>query len=389
MSQAGFQAWQVQPLSQEQFERLGRCGPHPSQAQVHHLLAFSVLAPSAHNSVPQKYRIDSKRGQVDIFVDPQHLLKVSDPESLQAMLSVGCAIENLLIAARHFGLNAKWKASANLPPLGRDAFDNRKLTRLGSVSLRCEDTSGETNDSLLLQAVCERRVIRAEYDNRVRLPDQLQLTLQDAVAQVSPTLRLRIFTETRKLFSWAKLDEMAMKSKLEEAAFRHELGGSLVSDEDRQSPRGMRGTEFGLEPAKAKQLASQLRGDLTLPADQTALMAKAGRVAMASASAVAVITRSGDSASTALDAGRAYQRCALIAWQQGIAHSVHAGAVQVPHVRAMCCATLLSGEDPAMIFRLGKPLNAADWGRPHASRPPVTELLVFEKNVQAVTDSAA
>ena len=97
---------------------------------------------------------------------------------------------------------------------------------------------------------------------------------------------------------------------------------------------------------------------------------------MQSSSAVAVVTGSNVSVESAVAAGRAYQRCALEAWHCGFAHAVHAGAVQVSHVRRMCRATLLGGREPLLIFRIGKPLESQVLFRPRASRPSLDELIL-------------
>ena len=65
------------------------------------LLRFAILAPSVHNTQPWKFSID--RDRVGLFCDAARWLQVADPDRRDLHLSMGCVLENLLVAARHFG----------------------------------------------------------------------------------------------------------------------------------------------------------------------------------------------------------------------------------------------------------------------------------------------
>ena len=65
------------------------------------LLRYTVLAPSSHNTQPWKFAIG--RDEIVLFVNKDRWLRVADPDQRELYASVGCALENLLIAAEHFG----------------------------------------------------------------------------------------------------------------------------------------------------------------------------------------------------------------------------------------------------------------------------------------------
>ncbi|MBU4293649.1 MAG: hypothetical protein KJ770_06330 [Actinobacteria bacterium] len=65
------------------------------------LLRYAILAPSSHNSQPWKFHIRDR--EIDIFTDKDRWLKVADAGQRELYISVGCALENLLIAVEHFG----------------------------------------------------------------------------------------------------------------------------------------------------------------------------------------------------------------------------------------------------------------------------------------------
>lgn len=74
----------------------------PMAERLRFLIRYAILAPSSHNSQPWHFRIAKDR--IDVFMDQSRWLKVADKDQRELHISVGCALENLLIAARHFDL---------------------------------------------------------------------------------------------------------------------------------------------------------------------------------------------------------------------------------------------------------------------------------------------
>jgi hypothetical protein len=384
MSPSPFDAWQLRPLSPEELQNLG-AGQAPRLDQLRQLVRYSLLAPTSHNTVPQRYALDAERATIRIQLDAQHVLPASDDTGREALISVGCAIENLVQAAAAHGLRATWQAAQPLD--WRDVGPGSGRTELGCVALTPAPLPSPDDRARTLTALLERRVIRAEYDPGRVLSDEVISELEGAVLGMTD-VRLRVFQTPRDRFSWGKLDEMAMKHKLEEQPFREELGHWLLPN-DADQVRGMRGREFGLDDRRTLELSAQLRGERDMPADQLAFMARAGRNGLTSSSALGVLTCEVDSAAGPMAVGRAYQRCALIAWRHRVAHAVHTAVCKVAHARAMAQATLLQGESPVVVFRLGTPLHAADWQRPHSSRPLLDEVIVPAPSSTAARSASA
>ncbi len=65
------------------------------------LLRYAILAPSVRNTQPWKFAITGDR--IGLFADRTRWLKAADPDRRDLHLSLGCALENLLLAAVHFG----------------------------------------------------------------------------------------------------------------------------------------------------------------------------------------------------------------------------------------------------------------------------------------------
>lgn len=65
------------------------------------LLNYAVLAPSLHNTQPWKFTV--RGNEIHVLADTMRWLKVADPDQRELFISIGCALENLLVAANHFG----------------------------------------------------------------------------------------------------------------------------------------------------------------------------------------------------------------------------------------------------------------------------------------------
>jgi len=72
--------------------------------QMQELVRYSTLAANGHNTQPWKFAM---RGDViEIHPDANRRLPVVDPHDRELWISLGCALENLLVAARAIGYTA-------------------------------------------------------------------------------------------------------------------------------------------------------------------------------------------------------------------------------------------------------------------------------------------
>src|SRR5690348_11351535 len=73
----------------------------PIEQQLHHLLRYAILAPSARNTQPWRFAVHTNT--VGVFADLERRQPVSDPDKRELYISLGCALENLLVAAERHG----------------------------------------------------------------------------------------------------------------------------------------------------------------------------------------------------------------------------------------------------------------------------------------------
>jgi hypothetical protein len=74
-------------------------------AQLRELIRYATLAANGHNTQPWKFAITEDA--IDIHPDHARRLAVVDPNNRELWISLGCALENLLVAARATGYAAE------------------------------------------------------------------------------------------------------------------------------------------------------------------------------------------------------------------------------------------------------------------------------------------
>jgi hypothetical protein len=111
----------------------------------HELVRYATLAANGHNTQPWKFAI--KEHAIEIHPDATRRLPVVDPHDRELWISLGCALENLLVAAHATG----YAAEVTYP----DATDfiHIRLTR------------GTAQESPLFGAIPLRQNTRSEYDS--------------------------------------------------------------------------------------------------------------------------------------------------------------------------------------------------------------------------------
>jgi hypothetical protein len=300
------------------------------------LIGAAILAPSDWNTQPWSFEVDG--ASIRIVADPQRALPASDPERRGMMIALGAALENLLVAARAYGLRP---AVAYFPHGGANGVVAEVVWR-----------DGETQrDTGMFAAVPERRTNRREYDGRAILPQaRAQLT-----AQVPETLALHWIDERDGLrdaadvihdatreqildpriqaeqFGWMRFDDEAEKRRDGIPVDALELGGFSGWFASHTYNPNSRFLHFGADGA-AKQARSQVR----------------------SAGALALLCGQRREEAQWLMAGQAFERFALKATQLGIAHQALSAPLESgSHRSALLRVFGAAGEDPLVLLRLG------------------------------------
>lgn len=148
------------------------------------MVRAAILASSPHNSQPWLFRIAPD--QVDLFADPSRNLGSMDPFLREMHIGLGCALENMIIAAAAHGLKAE---IAYVPDRGNPAH-------IASVRL----SPGTDPAAALHDFIPRRHTNRSAYDvSRQVEADQLRSLSEGGDTASARTIWLQSAEEKNRL----------------------------------------------------------------------------------------------------------------------------------------------------------------------------------------------
>jgi hypothetical protein len=365
---AAFDAWRLPVLTVSEFQTRDR------RSQLEYLASLALLGPTTHNTVPQRFRIDAERSAIEFALDRRVILPESDAKGRQATVSLGAAIANSVIGGEVYGLYA-----ISMKPIGveeriQPARDGEEMiVPVVDVTFEPADVPVPPRDTTWIEAILRRKMVRAEFDERVKLDAALENELKAITAAVHPGLTLHVIADAPTLLALGKFQELADSTVINRTSFARELADWLVPN-DSDSAVGMRGREFGLSDESSRRFHDGLAGTGQLLPDETVAFAKAGNLGIRSSSAAMVITVARDDLEHRLAAGRAFEEMALRLTIAGMSVAMHAGITEVEAPNMALRGRLRTFQRPTVVFRVGKPLRASDGERPHSSRPTLRDV---------------
>jgi nitroreductase len=311
------------------------------------LVRFATLAPNGHNTQPWRFRVGD--GRIEILPDFSRRTPVVDPDDHHIFVSLGCAAENLAIAA-----------GARGQP-GELSFDPAND---GAVALTFG--GGPSAPAALLDAIPKRQSTRADYDGRSIGTGDLK-TL--ASASVMPGVNLILITERPMMDRVRDLVVAGNSAQLADPAFIRELKTWL-----RFSPSEALETGDGLfssttgNPTLPTWLGPRIFDWVFKEGPENEKYARQIR----SSAGIAVFVAHKNDREHWVQAGRACQRFALQATALGLKHAYINQPVEVAKLRPELASLVgMPGRRPDIVMRFG-------YGQtlPYSARRPVDVVLV-------------
>ena len=325
------------------------------------LIRYAILAPSSHNSQPWKFSIGGN--EIRLFADKTRLLKVADADQRELNISVGCALENLLIAAEHFG----YAHQEEYFPKGEDNL-------VVMVKLSPQQKIDKSRDPVLFEQIPKRYTNHNIYETR-KIPKAEMTRLHSCIYEEGfwmfstnegPYI---LFTEEELRRRIDDLITRADAIQLTDRAYTKELGFWFG--------QGAFGTPWLM--AKIGQLALTY---LNISKGQT----KKDSEMLLSAPALVALASAADDRKYQVMAGQIFDRIALTATSLGMAVHPMSQILEVPEIKAELRELLelpevkaevakLSHEEhvfPQHTFRLGY----AEPEKEHTPRRPLEEVLL-------------
>lgn len=309
------------------------------------LIGASLLAPSFWNSQPWRYEVDG--GEIRLVLDPQRVLPVCDPDQRFALLSLGAALENLLVAARAWGT----EPLVHYLPWG--APDPSRRSNAPFVVARVTWRAAERHfDRVLFGALTERRTNTRRFDGRgITQQNRTQLA-----AQVQGDVRLHWLDGRPAVRRVGELLEEATAERWRDRRAQAERTGWIRFDDgdSRRRGDGVAVERLGVG-GPARWFASHYFGARSrFLKFGAATLAKETRDDIRSSGALALITTPRRTETSVLSAGQAYERLALMATALGIAQQPLTAAIESErHRGALAHVFGAAGEEPLLLVRLG------------------------------------
>lgn len=286
------------------------------------LLNYAVLAPSLHNTQPWKFTV--RGSEIRVLADLTRQLKVADVDARELYMSVGCALENLLIAAVHFGLST----SVTYFP------DPKDEVWVATVTFKETSSTGSLIDAELFHAIPLRHTNRQIYANKP-LNDRDVQRLRDCLTESDLALQLTGDKEVKK-----QVDALVISADITQFAdpdYREELTTWIGQG------------EFGYRwlIARVGQLATTYLASHHKPTKPDADV-------VLNAPMLALLSATGNDRLAQVQSGQAFERIALHATTLNIGIQPLSQILQVGELKPEL-SKLFSGAAPypQIAFRLG------------------------------------
>lgn len=319
--------------------------PLPKRAITADLVRFATLAANGHNTQP--WRFAAEDAGLMIRPDMARRTPVVDPDDHHLFASLGCAAENLSIAARARGFSGR--VDAQSPRTG----------------LRVDLTPGVAEVDPLLAAIPERQSTRGEYDGGTLSAGEVAPLVQAAALHGVDALWI---DDKARVAQVLALVLEGNSRQIADPAFVRELKDWL-----RFNPAQAAATGDGLfsgssgNPSLPGWLGPMLFGAVF---NAEAENAKYVRQVDSSAGLMVLVAPENNRRGW-VAAGRACQRMMLQATLDGLKCAFLNQAVEVPDMRAELRALLgLGDRRPNLVLRVGR-----GPAMPKSLRRPVAEVL--------------
>ena len=323
--------------------RIGAAVP----AQMREVVRYATLAPSGHNTQPWLFTVQGDT--IRILPDYSRRLPAVDPQDRELWISLGCALENLVIAASAAG----YEADVTHPTPDADHI---------TLHLSRSPAHGPVP---LLEAIPHRQNNRSQYDGRSVPPAETKK--MDAVASGVGVSTL-IFTDAAHKEAIIEYIKAGDRRQFGDPAFVAEL----VSWIRFNKPEALHSLDGLYTRCTGNPDVPRWLGERFLSAASAGAQADTSARKARSSAGLIVIAAASDDKRHWVETGRLYERLALTLTASGIQVAFLNQPNEVPGLRSQFQSYLgLGAAQPQLLLRFGY----AD-ALPHSLRRPVEQVLV-------------
>lgn len=311
------------------------------------LVRYATLAPSSHNTQCWNFKLEANR--ISIVPDLTRRTPVVDPDDHHLFVSLGCATENLVIAALAHGMRS-----------------NVSFDRSGGPAVRIEFEPANAVASPLFDAIPVRQCTRGAYDSRPLETAELRRLEEAATGHGVQALFLTARPQVEHVLEYVVEGNTA---QLTDPAFMRELLQWVrFSDAEAAAKRDGLFSRASGSPSVPRWLAAPLFHLLLAPKSDNEKYARFIR----SSAGIAVFVATTSDHEHWVETGRCYERFVLAATTMGVRTAMLNQAVEVAAVRTQFAAAMgLGTRRPDLVVRFGRGPEM-----PRSLRRPVDAVIV-------------
>lgn len=301
--------------------------------QLRFALQYALLAPSAHNTQPWRFRILPGGSGVELWADRTRGLRIADPNDRELLISCGAALFHVRLALEYFG-----------PQTHVDLWPADNPDLIARVTWLDWNQPHDTNRTLFKNIVW-RHTDRSPFQ-KWALPGRLIDSLQGQAIREGAWLAFIEQGCTRE-----RIADLIAEADLRhgaDQAYRRELA-HWVRPNWRESNDGLPAWAIGME----NWVSSALGPTLIRGMDWGKHKSRQSRKMALAAPGIAVLGTETDTPADWIRAGQALARVLLCACADGVRSSYFNQAVQDPELRADVVRLTGARGAPQMILRLG------------------------------------
>mmetsp|Transcript_629 Transcript_629/g.1370 ORF Transcript_629/g.1370 Transcript_629/m.1370 type:complete len:346 (+) Transcript_629:73-1110(+) len=320
------------------------------ERRLRSLIRYGTLAPSSHNTQCWKFVVNAEKNIITVLPDFSRRCPCVDPDDHHLYTTLGCAIENIVVAAPAHGLTPKVDMSK--------PADGIIITF----------TQCEPHVSQLFRAIPNRQCTRNEYDGKPLTPAEIKI-LENAAK--GDGVKAMFLTDEQSINDALKFIILANTSQMDNPEFLRELKSWIrfSGSDATYHADGLYGICMG-SPSAPRWIGSRIFDMVVSSSSENAKVLRHVK----SSSGLAVFVSEKDDPKHWVEAGRCYERFALQATAMGIRNAFLNMPVEEADIRPDFAASLRLSADarPDLVVRFGRGEEM-----PRSLRRPVDDVLEY------------
>ncbi|MEK6878500.1 MAG: hypothetical protein AABY22_02775 [Nanoarchaeota archaeon] len=304
------------------------------QSQIKFVLQYAILAPSTHNTQPWLFKITGNK--CEVYYDPKLQLPEADPKARDLYISIGCAIENLILAAKFFNIFGDIKYSST-----ENEF------HIATITFKENSNHFNNKYASIVETILKRINARGVFFPKPIPHDFLDKITEKVSEYIVDGIKINWIREEEKIKSLASLTAEGLKIAYKKNSFRKEMS-MWMNNSLTKKKEGIPGYAL-----KMPVLLSFILPKLVKFFNIGNFLAKKNYQSLSSAPLIVVITSKSEDSKTWLQIGRLVERLMLefqnAQWQT----SIFVASIEMEDLYKEVKKIINTTEKPQFLFAVG------------------------------------